>query len=223
MTAADDYNAKQITSGALTIEHITALVRHWQESTAGLAMDGEAGPKTIASIDQHIALTRSTRPAPFLSCPLPTLPDGRRATITSSFRPSDRPNHDGCDWFYEWRAGDKPDFAGDHGAAGKKPDGSPKWDVPVGTTARAAADGVVQLAENSATGYRVWVDHGNGWRTGYFHLTDLRVRVGDKVLVGYPLGQVGDNPADFDARHLHFELSPVDRYEPTDPELCLLR
>lgn len=221
MTAADDYNAKQITSGALTIEHITTLVRYWQIA-AGLEVDGEAGPKTIASID--LQASKAARPsAPFLSCPLPTLPDGRRAVITSSFRPADRPNHDGCDWFYEWRVGDKPDFTGDHGAAGKKSDGSPKWGVPIGTTARAAADGVVQLASNSATGYRVWVDHGNDWRTGYFHLTDLRVRVGDKVLVGYPLGAVGDNPADFDARHLHFELSPVDRYAPIDPEPFLLR
>lgn len=224
MTAADDYNAKQITSGILTMEHITALVRHWQASTAGLEVDGEAGPKTVESINKRLVPGKpATRPAPFLSCPLPTLADGRRAVVTSSFRPADRPNHDGCDWFYEWKPGDKPDFVGDRGAAGYTKDHLPRWVVPTGTLAVAACAGVVQMAGDSATGHRVWVDHRNGWRTGYFHLLDLRVKTGDSIAAGAPLGLVGDNPADDDGRHLHFELSPVDRYEPTDPEPCLLR
>ncbi len=111
---------------------------------------------------------------------------------------------------------------GDHGAAGKKSDGSPKWVVPTGTLAIAAAAGVVQLAGDSATGHRVWVDHGNGYRTGYFHLLDLRVVVGARVVAGAALGLVGDNPADNDGRHLHFEVSPIDRYAPLDPEPFLL-
>lgn len=217
MTKADDYNAKQITSGAFTIGYITELVRFWQTGHHPLEVDGMAGSETLASV------AGVTHPAPFLGPPLPTLPDGRRPDITSRFKTHEpnRPNHDGCDWFYAWKPGDKPDFVGDHGAAGK-PGGPPTWGVPVGTTAVAAAAGVVQLASNTPTGIRVWIDHGNGWRTGYFHLTDMRVHVGDRVAAGTPVGTVGDNPADDDARHLHFELSPVDRYEPTDPELFLL-
>lgn len=222
MTHADDYNAAQLAAGKLTTEHVTELVRHWQENTAGLTVDGMAGPATIASITSSI-LAGSEATAPFLTCPLPVLMDGRKAVVTSSFRPADRPNHDGCDWFYSWAVGDKPDFVGDHGAAGRTPAGAPKWVVPTGTFALAAAPGTIQLADNSPTGYRAWIDHGNGWRTGYFHLLDLRAKVGDRVAVGAPVGLVGDNPADNDGRHLHFELSPVDRYEPTDPEPFLLR
>jgi len=209
MTAAE-YNAAQLAAGKLTTEHVTELVRHWQAS-AGLEVDGMAGPVTIASIEASI------RPARFLANPLPKLPDGRVAAITSEFRPPDRPNHDGVDLFYPWRAGDEPDFVGDKGCAGKTADGKPKWVIPYNTFAIAAAHGTVLTAGNSKTGYRVWIDHGNGLRSGYFHLLDVRVGVGWPVEAGTPLGLVGDNPADHDGRHLHFELSPVDEYAPMDP------
>lgn len=217
MTQADDYNTSQFTTGALAIENVTTLVHYWQQGHPPLEVDGMAGPATIASI------VAAMRPVPFLALPLPTLPDGRKPVVTSSFRPLDRPNHDGCDWFYAWKPGDKPDFVGDHGAAGKKPDGTPKWVVPTGTLAVAAALGKVQLASASPTGIRVWVDHGNGWRTGYFHLLDMRVHVGSVVATGDPIGLVGDNPMDNDGRHLHFELSPVAVYAPIDPEPYLIR
>jgi len=213
MTSAADYNAKQITTGQLTVDHITALVKHWQESTAGLVVDGKAGPKTIASIEE--AMRPAT--APFLAPPLPKLPGGRVAEVTSEFRPADRPDHDGIDMFYRWMPGDKPDFVGDGGCAGRLSDGSPKWVVPYGTPAVAAAAGRVTEAGDSPTGHNVWIDHGNGWRTCCRHLTDLLVKVGDIVAVGNPLGRVGNNPKDNDANHLHFELSPTDRYAPTDP------
>jgi len=218
MTPAE-YNARQLTLGVMTVDHVTELVRFWQ-SSHGLTADAMAGPLTLASIATAGATT--AKPAPFLASPLPILPDGRKATITSSFRPPDRPNHDGCDWFYEWRPGDKPDLVGDRGAAGRQADGSPRWVVPYGVLAQAAAAGTVQIAGNSETGHRVWIDHGNGLRTGYFHLLDLRVEVGDKIEAGEPIGLVGDNPKDFDGRHLHFEVSPVDHYQPIDPEPLLL-
>lgn len=210
MTDPAIYNAEQIRIGRLTSEHVTELVRHWQRSHE-LSDDGMAGPRTVASI------AAALKPEPFLACPLPVLPDGRKATVTSEFRPADRPNHDGCDFFYRWRAGDKPNHVGDKGGAGKNPDGTPRWVVPYGVVAIAAAAGRVTLAGNSPTGYRIWIDHGNGLRSGYFHLLDCRVLIGQSVEVGHPLGEVGDNPADNDGRHLHFEVSPVDRYAPMDP------
>lgn len=216
MTIPADYNASQVAAGRLTAEHITTLVRAWQAAHLPLVADGMAGPATLASI------SAAGRPAPFLACPLPVLADGRRAVITSSFRPPHRANHDGCDWFYPWRAGDQPAHVGDHGAAGRNPVGTPRWVVPTGVVAIAAASGLVTLAGDSVTGHRVWIDHGNGLRTGYFHLLDLRVKVGDEVAIGALVGLVGDNPADNDGRHLHFELSPVDRYAPMDPEPYLL-
>lgn len=211
MTSAAEYNAREISAGRVTADDLTELVKHWQASHAGLEVDGMAGPATVASI------RAAMRPPPFLRSPLPVLPDGRAAVITSAFRTKDRPKHDGVDLFYRWQPGDKPDFVGDKGAAGANPDGTPKWVVPYGVCAIAAAAGVVQRAENSKTGYLVWIDHGNGLRTGYFHLRDVRVLIGRRVELGQALGEIGDNPADHDARHLHFELSPVDRCSPMDP------
>lgn len=223
MTAADDYNARQIAGGALTIQHVTELVRFWQLNRMGAAaVDGMAGPQTIGTIESAIVARTPPGVAPFLACPLPVLPDTRRAVITSGFRPPDRANHDGCDWFYPWRPGDQPSHVGDHGAEGRNADGSPRWVVPLGVRALAAGAGAVVAAANSATGWYVWLDHGNGLRSGYFHLLDVRVRAGQHVELGAELGLVGDNPSDADGRHLHFEVSPVERYSPVDPERYLL-
>jgi murein DD-endopeptidase MepM/ murein hydrolase activator NlpD len=214
--SADEYNKAEIISGRLTYSEITALVKFFQEAK-GLDADGKAGPVTQLEIDKLLG-PATNPPTLALALPLPTLlASGRRPIITSEFRPPDRPKHNGVDLFYHWQPGDRPDFIGDKGAAGKNADGSPKFVVPYGVFAIAAQDGIVQVAGNSTTGYRLWIDHGNGLRTGYFHLLDLHVSVGERVSVGQELGLVGDNPADNDGRHLHFELSPVDRYAPMDP------
>ena len=211
MSKADDFNRAEYEAGRLRIDHVTELVKAFQQEE-GLEMDGMCGPATRS------ALEKGTIPASIvLYSPLPVLADGRKAQITSEFRPADRPNHDGVDFFYRWAPGDRPDFVGDKGCAGKNADGTPKWVVPYGAQALAANDGKVQLAGASPTGYRVWIDHGNGYRTGYFHLLNCNVKVGEVVKAGHILGSVGDNPKDHDGRHLHFELSPVDRYAPMDP------
>lgn len=216
--SADEYNKKQLDDGVLTAAHITVLTREFQRRN-GLDSDGKCGPKTRAVLEKQFD---STTPGQFsLFYPLRTLPDGRKPVITSAFRTTDRPNHIGVDLFYPWKPGDKPDFTGDKGAAGKKPDGTPRWVVPYGETARAAGAGKVMIASQITTGFRAWIDHGNGLRTGYFHLLNLLVEVGQIVTPGTPIGEVGDNPVDHDGRHLHFEVSPVDRYEPLDPEKYL--
>jgi murein DD-endopeptidase MepM/ murein hydrolase activator NlpD len=209
----------ELVAGRLTASHITALVVEFQKLVGftGSALDGKCGPDTRAELERLFQLVQP--PAAFtLENPLPILKDGREAFVTSEFRPADRPTHNGLDLFYRWRQGDLPDVIGDRGAAGKNANGTPRWVVPNGTLAVAAARGVVQIAGNSPTGFRCWIDHGNGLRTGYFHLLDMRVSVGQELLVGTPLGLVGDNPRDNDGRHLHFELSPIDRYAPIDPQ-----
>src|SRR5262245_29590135 len=172
---ADDFNRAELDAGRLTITHVTTLVREFQRAhgfagTSGpQALDGKAGAGTRSELDK----LAPKLPAGFkLRAPLPVL-GARTAVITSSFRPADRPNHVGVDFFYRWQAGDRPDFVGDAGAAGRTPEGTPKWVVPYDTQALAAADGVVQIAGSSLTGFRCWIDHGNGLRTGYFHLLDL--------------------------------------------------
>lgn len=213
----DDYNHLELTSGRLTTAEITVLVMQFQ-AAHGLKVDGKAGPVTQAAIEKLLPPAAVTPANWNLGNPLPALPDGRRATITSEYRTASRPDHDGVDLFYRWKQGDQPARRGNGLAAGKNPDGTPKWVVPFGVCALAAAAGTVQIAGNTKTGYRLWIDHGNGYRTGYFHLLDVRVAVGQFVELGCELGQVGDNPNDKgDARHLHFELSPVDRYAPIDP------
>jgi murein DD-endopeptidase MepM/ murein hydrolase activator NlpD len=222
---ADDFNRAELVAGRLTVEHITVLVIEFQKTrgfdgaTGPKALDGKAGAGTRAELEKLLnPAPPRVEPSAFkLLLPLPILSGGRKAVVTSTFKPPDRPNHLGIDLFYPWRQGDRPDFVGDKGAAGKAQDGTPRWVVPYEIEAIAAADGVVQIAGNSKTGFRCWIDHLNGLRTGYFHLLNMRVVPGQEVAAGMPLGRVGDNPADHDGRHLHFELSPVDRYAPMDP------
>jgi len=152
--------------------------------------------------------------------PLRALADGRAPAITSRHflhNPS-RKNHNGVDFFYPWRAGDAAMKIGDGGRTAK-------WFVPDRTWAVAPADGIVTLAGPSRTGHRVWIQHAGGLLTGGFHMTEIAVNAGDAVKMGDRIGIVGDNPADRDARHLHWELYKGDlgRYPrgTVDPELFL--
>lgn len=235
---ATNYNLDQMERGKLTGKHITALVdfyQSFQKTNVKTSADGKFGPVTKAALEGNYAdlwlepaPAKPVEPGKFLANPLPLLPgrmtpQARKAVITSSFRPADRKDHEGCDFFYRWETGDEPKFVGDGGCAGKDLNGNPKWVVPYNTYAIAAADGVVQLAGPSPTGYRMWIDHGNGYRSGYFHLESLVYKSGSPVKRGMPIGLIGHNPKDNDARHLHFEVSPVEKYEPLDPERYLIK
>lgn len=158
---------------------------------------------------------------PYHRCwPLRMLADGRRPAITSrhALRNPDRPTHRGVDLFYRYQQGDPPMRVGDGGRTGR-------WWIPDNTWAVAPADGLVELAVNSRTGHRVWVRHAGGLLTGGFHMTTLAVKPGDAVRMGDPIGVVGDNPADHDARHLHWEVyeGAIGRYPrgTVDPERWL--
>ncbi|MBE0617741.1 MAG: M23 family metallopeptidase, partial [Proteobacteria bacterium] len=64
--------------------------------------------------------------------------------------------------------------------------------APRGTPALAAAAGVVALAGDFFyTGNTVFLDHGLGLFTAYFHLDSLGVQLGETVIQGAPLGRVG--------------------------------
>jgi hypothetical protein len=61
---ADDFNAKQLASGLLKVEHITELVRYWQNGHPGLDVDGKAGAaQTIPSIAAAITRPNPASPA----------------------------------------------------------------------------------------------------------------------------------------------------------------
>lgn len=166
-----------------------------------LVPDGVVGPKTeLALRDARFDVYDAAMP--LQRCvPLRRLADGRAPHITSGHkdRNPERKNHNGCDFFFEYKPGDPPMKVGDGGRTAK-------WWIPEGTQAIASADGRVVLASWSRTGYRVWIDHGGMWLTGYFHLDKLGTQVGAIVPMGYPLGRVSHNPIDSDAKHLHFEV-----------------
>lgn len=205
---ADEFNRREVEAGNLTWPMIAELVRFWQAGH-DLAADGRAGSMTQRSL-MHVPLRKVL--------PLAALADGRQPVITSSFRSSNpsRPTHNGCDFFYRWLDSDPEMELGDGGAI--KVGGKRRWWIPPGTVARAAAAGLVSQAGPTGTGHRCWVEHADGMRSGYFHLTDLLVRPGQVVAAGAPLGHIGDNPKDHDATHLHFEVSPIQTYAPVDPE-----
>ena len=62
----------------------------------------------------------------------------------------------------------------------------------VGAPVRAPARGVVALvADFYLAGHALYLDHGGGLVTGYFHLSRTLVAPGDTVLPGQPVGEVG--------------------------------
>ncbi len=73
-----------------------------------------------------------------------------------------------------------------------------------GEPVAAAADGVVLLAADLYfAGKAVYLDHGQGLVTGYFHLSESRVRAGERVARGQTLGLAGATGRSTKP-HLHF-------------------
>ena len=61
-----------------------------------------------------------------------------------------------------------------------------------GDTVRAAADGVVALVDGFLlAGNIVYLNHGGGLLSGYFHLSEHLVEAGDTIRAGTPIGRVG--------------------------------
>jgi murein DD-endopeptidase MepM/ murein hydrolase activator NlpD len=88
--------------------------------------------------------------------------------------------------------------------------------VSSGTPVHPTAPGKVTSAGDAGGyGLMVEVDHGNGMRTRYGHLSRIDVSVGDKLTVGSVLGAVGSTGRST-GPHLHYEVR-VDN-QPVDPE-----
>jgi len=64
--------------------------------------------------------------------------------------------------------------------------------TPLGSPVLAVADGVVVMAEDMFfEGNAVFINHGVGLISMYFHLSDIKVAVGEQVKKGHVLGRVG--------------------------------
>jgi murein DD-endopeptidase MepM/ murein hydrolase activator NlpD len=64
--------------------------------------------------------------------------------------------------------------------------------APLGTEVAATNDGVVRLAvEHVFSGKGIYLDHGLGFYSMYFHLSDVLVKEGETVKAGQVIGKVG--------------------------------
>jgi biotin carboxyl carrier protein len=88
-----------------------------------------------------------------------------------------------------------------------------------GTPVQAAADGtVVLVGDHYFAGESVYVDHGLGVLTLYFHLDEALVREGEQVERGQTIGKVGATGR-VTGPHLHLSVSVLGRL--VDPEPLL--
>jgi murein DD-endopeptidase MepM/ murein hydrolase activator NlpD len=86
----------------------------------------------------------------------------------------------------------------------------------VGDPVRATNDGIVVLVRDCfASGRSIAVAHGGGLFSVYFHLSEIGVRAGDRVVRGQPIGKVGATGR-VTGPHLHFGIKVVDVY--VDPD-----
>lgn len=97
----------------------------------------------------------------------------------------------------------------------------------------ATADGtVIQVGYNGDYGKFVEIKHGNGFTTGFAHLQNYKVKLGDKVKRGQPIGLAG-NTGRSTGVHLHYEvrlnnqpinpfpfMQTVELYKKADQELA---
>lgn len=166
---------------------------HRDTDGSRLAADGIYGPKTRGALQRAL---RDDSPNP---TPNPTpnpnpnpspggngsRPSGRPASgaITSDFGPRDAPvpgastNHRGID-----------------------------IGAPTGTRVQSTAPGrVVHAGPLGTAGNAVIIDHGDGYQTKYFHLSEISVRVGQRVLDNQKIGEVGAT-GNVSGAHLHYEV-----------------
>ncbi len=81
------------------------------------------------------------------------------------------------------------------------------FSAPRGTPIYATGDGVVERADNRATGYgnHIKINHGYGYESLYAHLYKYNVRKNQKVVRGDLIGFVGSTGRS-EAPHCHYEV-----------------
>lgn len=78
--------------------------------------------------------------------------------------------------------------------------------APYGSPVYAYTDGkVVAAGWNNIRGYYVTLSHNGNIQTNYLHLSKILVKVGDKVVVGQKIGQIGSTGYST-GNHLHFSV-----------------
>ena len=79
--------------------------------------------------------------------------------------------------------------------------------APIGTEIYATGNGVVARMEAMGRGYgnNILIDHGDGYRTLYAHLSKFKVRPGQRIKRGDVIGYVGSTGSST-GPHLHYEV-----------------
>ena len=87
--------------------------------------------------------------------------------------------------------------------------------VPLGSTIRAAAAGVVQeTGTKQGYGLMLTVEHSGGWKTLYAHCSSLLVKEEQKVSRGQPIALIGET-GNATGPHLHLEIiQGEERFDP---------
>ncbi|MGH6790121.1 MAG: M23 family metallopeptidase, partial [Pseudolabrys sp.] len=89
----------------------------------------------------------------------------------------------------------------------------------MGEPARVTAAGTVTMAGwDGGYGKMVEVDHGNGFSTRYGHLSEIDVKIGQKIRAGEVVGKIGSTGRST-GPHLHYETRIND--QPLDPQKFL--
>lgn len=89
---------------------------------------------------------------------------------------------------------------------GKSPSNSVDFQIPEGTDILASDGGTVSKVRkwNYSFGYHVEINHGNGWKTRYAHLSNITVKENATVKKGQKIGDSG-NTGNSDGAHMHYE------------------
>lgn len=78
--------------------------------------------------------------------------------------------------------------------------------MPSGTTIKSPSTGVVtQVAYNPYAGHYLVIDHGDGLKTRYLHLSRSLVRPGERINMGVPIALSGSSGR-VTGPHLHYEV-----------------
>ena len=155
--------------------------------------------------------------------PLPTLGDGRNATVTDGFsaeKTADHRQHLGVDVMYRRRPHEPAEL----------PRGTKLFYVPAGTPVLAAFDGKIWSTRVTDYGHSVTIDHGNAPDIGpavtfYQHMASFARpwKKGDVVRAGDEIGIVGGSLTGYRLHHLHFELWLPTRDKVIDPEPYMMK
>lgn len=101
----------------------------------------------------------------------------------------------------------------------RSPHSGADYGAPAGAPVQAVADGVVALTgDHFFAGKSVFLDHGDGLITMYFHLSEIAVEEGERVERGQVVGNVGSTGR-ATGPHLHFAIRW--RGERVDPGMLL--